>query len=146
MVVANVVSEFQIGNAQIKIADNYCRKTACEVDRILKRIATQAQRQFNAAAAAGKYEQEQDAEIPSDCCNPCGDGSPRVGGGHGDSTGGSGHAERGRRDRAPERHIHGADGGATAHGPGDHRRRGPPYGHDRAGAGGDGTALPEHDT
>ena len=42
MVVANVVSEFQIGNAQIKIADNYCRKTACEVDRILKRIATQA--------------------------------------------------------------------------------------------------------
>lgn len=60
MVVANVVSEFQIGNAQIKIADNYCRKTACEVDRILKRIATQAQRQFNAAAAAGKYEQEQD--------------------------------------------------------------------------------------
>ena len=44
MVVANVVSEFQIGNAQIKIADNYCRKTACEVDRILKRIATQAQR------------------------------------------------------------------------------------------------------
>ena len=99
MVVANVVSEFQIGNAQIKIADNYCRKTACEVDRILKRIATQAQRQFNAAAAAGKYEQEQDAEIPSDCCNPCGDGSPRVGGGHGDSTGGSGHAERGRNGR-----------------------------------------------
>lgn len=53
----HVVRDFQIGNTRIKIADNYCKnKTACDVERILKQIAEQAQRQFNAAATAGKYE------------------------------------------------------------------------------------------
>lgn len=67
MVGANVVSEFSIGNTRIQIADNYCRKTACEVERILQRIAAQAQRQFNAAASTGKYEREKDTQIPADC-------------------------------------------------------------------------------
>lgn len=66
MVGANVVSEFQIGNTRIKIADNCCKKTASEVEQILQRIARQAQRQFIAAAAAGKYEQEENADIPAD--------------------------------------------------------------------------------
>lgn len=54
---ANVVRHFHIGNTQIKIADNYCKKTDCEVEQILKHIAEQAQRQFVAAAAAGNYEE-----------------------------------------------------------------------------------------
>lgn len=62
----NVVRDFHIGNTRIRIADNYCKRTVCEVERLLQRIATQAQRQFNAAAAAGIYEQEQDAEVPAD--------------------------------------------------------------------------------
>lgn len=63
----NVVRDFQIGNTRIKIADNYCRdKMACEVERILKSIAEQAQRQFNAAATAGKYGQEEDSYISAD--------------------------------------------------------------------------------
>lgn len=66
MVGANVVSEFSIGNTRIRIADNYCRKTACEVERILQRIATQAQRQFNAAASTGNYGRKKDAPIPAD--------------------------------------------------------------------------------
>lgn len=66
MVGANVVRDFNIGNTRIRIADNYCRKTACEVERILQRIATRAQRQFNAAAATGNYEQEQDTQVPAD--------------------------------------------------------------------------------
>lgn len=53
MVGANVVRDFTIGNTRIKIADDYCKKTTCEVDRLLKRIAEQAQRQFSAAATAG---------------------------------------------------------------------------------------------
>lgn len=53
---ANVVSDFEIGNTRIKIADNYCRKTAYETERLLKRIAERAQRQFVSAATAGKYE------------------------------------------------------------------------------------------
>ena len=61
----NVVRDFQIGN--IKIADNYCRdKTACDVEWILKSIAEQAQRQFNAAATAGKYGQEENSYISAD--------------------------------------------------------------------------------
>lgn len=63
MVEANVVSDFQIGNTRIKIADNYCRKTPEEVERLLKRIAAQAQRQFSAAATAQRYEQEKNAEL-----------------------------------------------------------------------------------
>lgn len=36
----NVVEEFYIDNAHIKICDDYCRnKTKAEVDEILKRIA-----------------------------------------------------------------------------------------------------------
>lgn len=63
----NVVADFRIGNTRIKIADNYCRdKTACEVEEILQEIAEQAQRQFNAAATAGKYEQEEDSYISAD--------------------------------------------------------------------------------
>lgn len=80
MVAANVVRDFQIGNTRIRIADNYCKKTACEVERLLQRIAQQAQRQFNAAAAAGIYEQEQDTEIPADDCHAFGGGN-HVGGG-----------------------------------------------------------------
>lgn len=57
MVEANVVRDFHIGNTRIKIADNYCKKTACEVQEILKRVAEQAQRQFVAAAATGNYGQ-----------------------------------------------------------------------------------------
>ena len=66
MVAANVVRDFQIGNTRIRIADNYCKKTACEVEQLLKRIAEQAQRQFNAAAAAKEYEQQKDTNISAD--------------------------------------------------------------------------------
>lgn len=66
MVGANVVRDFTIGNTRIKIADNYCRKTASEVDRLLKRIAAQAQRQFSAAATAGNYGQQEDTDISAD--------------------------------------------------------------------------------
>lgn len=69
MVAANVIRDFHIGNTRIRIADNCCKKTASEVERLLQRIAQQAQRQFNAAAAAGKYGQEQGTEIPADCRN-----------------------------------------------------------------------------
>ena len=57
MAEGNVVSDFQIGNTRIKIADDYCKKSASEVERICRRIATQAQRQFVLAAAAGNYEE-----------------------------------------------------------------------------------------
>lgn len=60
MAEANVVRDFQIGNTRIKIADNYCVKTAAEVERILRGIAEQAQRHIIAAAAAGNYEQGED--------------------------------------------------------------------------------------
>ena len=66
MVGANVVRDFTIGNTRIKIADNYCRKTASEVDHLLKRIAAQAQRQFSAAATAGNYGQQEDKDISAD--------------------------------------------------------------------------------
>lgn len=66
MVGANVVRDFQIGNTRIRIADNYCKKTACEVEQLLKRIAEQAQRQFNAAVAAKEYEQQEDTNISAD--------------------------------------------------------------------------------
>lgn len=69
MVAANVVRDFHIGNTRIRIADNYCKKTASEVEWLLQRIAQQAQRQFNAAAAAGKYEQEKDTELPAAHCD-----------------------------------------------------------------------------
>lgn len=68
MVGANVVRDFQIGNTRIKIADNYCKKTACEVEQLLKRISEQAQRQFNAAATTGKYGQKKDTNISADYC------------------------------------------------------------------------------
>lgn len=60
---ANIVRDFEIGNTRIKIADNYCKKTACEVEQLLKRIATQMQRQFNIAAATGKYEQQENKDV-----------------------------------------------------------------------------------
>ena len=57
MIAANIVREFDIGNTHIQIADNYCRqKTSLDVERSLKTIAEQAQRQFIAAAAAQKRE------------------------------------------------------------------------------------------
>lgn len=56
MVEAHVVKDFSIGNTRIKIADDYCRRNAGDVERILRRIAEQAQRHFNAAASAGNYE------------------------------------------------------------------------------------------
>lgn len=56
MVEAHVVKDFSIGNTRIKIADDYCRRNAAEVEWILKRIAEQAQRHFNAAASIGNYE------------------------------------------------------------------------------------------
>lgn len=66
MVGANVVRDFNIGNTRIRIADNYCKKTASEVESLLRRIAEQAQRQFNAAATAGHYVREADTQIPAD--------------------------------------------------------------------------------
>lgn len=66
MVGANVVRDFQIGNTRIKIADNYCKKTASEVEQLLRRISEQAQRQFIAAATTGKYEQQEDTDISAD--------------------------------------------------------------------------------
>lgn len=53
MAEANIVREFYIGNTRIRIADDYCKKTAAEVEEALHRIAQTAQRHFNAAAAAG---------------------------------------------------------------------------------------------
>lgn len=35
MVAANVVRDFHIGNTRIRIADNYCKKTASEVEWLL---------------------------------------------------------------------------------------------------------------
>lgn len=55
MVEANIVRDFNIGNTRIKIADNYCKKTAGEVEQLLKDIAERAQRQFIAAATAENY-------------------------------------------------------------------------------------------
>lgn len=55
MVEANIVRDFSIGNTRIKIADNYCKKTAGEVEQLLKDIAERAQRQFIAAATAENY-------------------------------------------------------------------------------------------
>lgn len=94
MVAANVVRDFHIGNTRIRIADNYCKKTASEVERLLQRIAQQAQRQFNAAAVAGKYGQEQDTEIPADCRN--------VPDGGGDDGGGIWHNRAGDEHTAPQ--------------------------------------------
>lgn len=85
MVAANVVRDFQIGNTRIRIADNYCKKTACEVEQLLQRIARQAQRQFNAASAAGSYGQEQDTEIPADFRHDGGGGGIYGGGNSHDS-------------------------------------------------------------
>ena len=59
---AHIVRDFSIGNTRIKIADNYCVRNADEVQRILRNIAEQAQRQFSVAASAGKYD-EQKREI-----------------------------------------------------------------------------------
>lgn len=54
MTEANIVSDIRVGNTRIRIADDYCKKTAAEVDGILRRIAQQAQRHIIAAAGAGK--------------------------------------------------------------------------------------------
>jgi hypothetical protein len=63
---ANIVRDFKIGNTRIKIADNYCKKTTCEVEQLLKQIAAQMQRQFNIAAATGKYEQQENKDVSVD--------------------------------------------------------------------------------
>lgn len=69
MVGANVVRDFSIGNTRIRIADNYCKKTASEVGQILNDIAARAQRQFVAAATAGNYEQtKKNSSSSADCC------------------------------------------------------------------------------
>lgn len=48
MVEAHVVSEFMVGNTQIKIVDNICRqKTVCDVERMLTQIARRMQRYFS---------------------------------------------------------------------------------------------------
>lgn len=89
MVGANVVRDFSIGNTRIRIADNYCRKTSCEVERILQRIAAQAQRQFNAAASTGHYGREKDTQLPADFRDGhSGDNLLRGGGGHDGEQGG----------------------------------------------------------
>ncbi len=47
--VPNIVKEFKVGNTTIRIADNYCRdKTPEDVQRILQRIARNAQAAFTA--------------------------------------------------------------------------------------------------
>lgn len=51
MAETNIVSEYQIGNTKIKIADDYCKgKTAEDVDIILRRIAQNAYSYLSAAA------------------------------------------------------------------------------------------------
>ena len=45
----NIVREFSIGNTKIKICDDYCRdKTKQDVERILERIASNAQAKLSA--------------------------------------------------------------------------------------------------
>ena len=47
----HVVEEFYIGNTKVRICDDYCRdKTPEDVERILRRIAANALRAFQAAA------------------------------------------------------------------------------------------------
>jgi hypothetical protein len=47
----NVVRDFKIGNTRIKICDDMCRdKTPEDVQKILDRIARQAQRKLSAQA------------------------------------------------------------------------------------------------
>ncbi|MDE6838531.1 MAG: hypothetical protein K2P33_09045 [Acutalibacter sp.] len=47
----HIVRDFMVGNTRIKIADNYCRdKTPEDVQRILKKIARDAQAAITAAA------------------------------------------------------------------------------------------------
>lgn len=73
MAETNIVRDFRIGNTRIKIADDYCRKTAAEVDDILRRIAQQAQRHISAAAGAGSNECERtnEANASNDMCGDC---------------------------------------------------------------------------
>lgn len=54
---ANIVKDFRIGNTRLKIADNYCKRTAYEVDQILKNIAEKAQHHF--IASVENYKQEE---------------------------------------------------------------------------------------
>ena len=56
MVEANIVRDFYIGKTRIKIADNYCRKSAEDIENTLRRIAQKAQQHINAAASTGNYE------------------------------------------------------------------------------------------
>lgn len=56
MVGAHVVKDFSIGNTRIKIADDYCRRNAGEVEMILKRIAERAQWHFIVTASTENYE------------------------------------------------------------------------------------------
>ena len=66
MVGANVVRDFTIGNTRIKIADDYCKKTASEVEQVLRNIARQAQRHIGAATTTGTYEQEKNEKLSAD--------------------------------------------------------------------------------
>lgn len=52
MEASNVVKEFCIGNAKIKIADNFC-KPQSEVEQILKNIAAQVQWQLMSGSSKG---------------------------------------------------------------------------------------------
>lgn len=55
MLEANIVRDFKIGNTRIKIADDYCRRSASEIEQLLNRAAAQAQAHFNVAAARGQH-------------------------------------------------------------------------------------------
>ena len=49
----HIVEDFMVGNTRIQIADNYCRdKTPEDVQRILRKIARDAQAAISAAANA----------------------------------------------------------------------------------------------
>lgn len=56
MVEANIVRDYRIENTRIKIADNCCRRTAAEIENIMRRITQQARRHISAAASTGNYE------------------------------------------------------------------------------------------
>ena len=49
----HIVEDFMVGNTRIQIADNYCRdKTPEDVQRILRKIARDAQAAISATANA----------------------------------------------------------------------------------------------
>lgn len=62
---AHIVNGYQIGNTHIKIADNICcRKTACDVERLLAQIAKRAQRYFSEPTLTESHVSKKDKKIP----------------------------------------------------------------------------------